>query len=73
MSRHILPLCVPACASGRSSAPLRECRVFRVNHRPTVTLVQLLERLAGVVESVELLCPPKEPSIKVGRRKETAE
>ncbi|CEM34069.1 unnamed protein product [Vitrella brassicaformis CCMP3155] len=56
--------------TGRSSAPLRECRVFRVNHRPTVTLVQLLERLAGVVESVELLCPPKEPEYdKKGREK----
>ncbi|CEM27795.1 unnamed protein product [Vitrella brassicaformis CCMP3155] len=51
-----------------TAGPLSECVDVRIYHRPTKSLVYLLERLSTTVESVDLQCPYEHPIYRNGQR-----
>ncbi|CEM26280.1 unnamed protein product [Vitrella brassicaformis CCMP3155] len=50
-----------------AAGPLSECADVRICHRPTKSLVYLLERLSVTVESVDLQCPYEHPIYRNGK------
>ena len=60
LSRRVCVWCVDA---GR----LSECVGISIYHRPTPSLVYLLESLSAKVESVDLQCPYEPPTDKKGK------
>ncbi|CEL94132.1 unnamed protein product [Vitrella brassicaformis CCMP3155] len=51
-----------------TAGPLSECVDVRIYHRPTKSLVYLLERLSATVESVDLQCQYEHPIYRNGQR-----